>query len=103
MGTDFVEELRWRGMVQDITPGTEELLRKELVTGYIEHFDDALMADHPFGNTGKKTISFEVIEPVHIKLSRNELMKEFFFMPPLEDSDCHCQGTIHFPIESFHE
>jgi len=35
MPTNFVEELRWRGMIQDIMPGTEELLAKELVTGYI--------------------------------------------------------------------
>ena len=25
---NFVEELRWRGMLQDIMPGTEELLSK---------------------------------------------------------------------------
>ena len=31
----FVEELRWRGMLQDIMPGTEELLNKEQVSGYI--------------------------------------------------------------------
>ncbi|MDX1350955.1 MAG: tyrosine--tRNA ligase [Putridiphycobacter sp.] len=35
MPVNFVEELRWRGMVQDIMPGTEELLAKEVVTGYI--------------------------------------------------------------------
>jgi tyrosyl-tRNA synthetase len=35
MKTDFVEELRWRGLLQDIMPGTEELLKKEIVTGYI--------------------------------------------------------------------
>ena len=29
---NFVEELRWRGMLQDIMPGTEELLNKEQVT-----------------------------------------------------------------------
>lgn len=32
---NFVEELRWRGMIHDIMPGTEELLLKETVTGYI--------------------------------------------------------------------
>src|SRR3990172_324020 len=32
---NFVEELKWRGMLQDIMPGTEELLNKEVVTGYI--------------------------------------------------------------------
>ncbi len=31
----LVEELRWRGMLQDIMPGTEEQLNKETTTGYI--------------------------------------------------------------------
>jgi tyrosyl-tRNA synthetase len=35
MKTNFVKELEWRGMLQDIMPGTEELLNKEMVTGYI--------------------------------------------------------------------
>ncbi|MDQ2655813.1 MAG: tyrosine--tRNA ligase [Bacteroidota bacterium] len=32
---NFVEELRWRGMLHDITPGTEEQLLKESTAGYI--------------------------------------------------------------------
>jgi len=32
---DFVDELRWRGMIHDIMPGTEELLKKEKISGYI--------------------------------------------------------------------
>jgi tyrosyl-tRNA synthetase len=35
MKPDFVEELRWRGMLHDIMPGTEDLLKKEMVAGYI--------------------------------------------------------------------
>lgn len=31
----FIDELRWRGMIQDMMPGTEEQLNKELTTGYI--------------------------------------------------------------------
>lgn len=31
----MIEELRWRGMIQDIMPGTEEQLSKEMTTGYI--------------------------------------------------------------------
>jgi tyrosyl-tRNA synthetase len=31
----FIEELKWRGMIQDIMPGTEEQLNKEVTTGYI--------------------------------------------------------------------
>jgi len=32
---NFVEELRWRGMLHNITPGAEELLNKEQCTAYI--------------------------------------------------------------------
>lgn len=35
MHTNFIEELRWRGMLHDVMPGTEELLTTELVKGYI--------------------------------------------------------------------
>lgn len=35
MQKNFVEELRWRGMLHDIMPGTEDVLNKEMVTGYI--------------------------------------------------------------------
>src|SRR3982751_2664301 len=31
----FIEELKWRGMLQDVMPGTEEQLNKEMTTGYI--------------------------------------------------------------------
>jgi tyrosyl-tRNA synthetase len=32
---NLIEELRWRGMIQDIMPGTEEQLLKEMTTAYI--------------------------------------------------------------------
>lgn len=32
---NLIEELRWRGLIQDITPGTEEQLLKEMTSGYI--------------------------------------------------------------------
>ena len=32
---NFIEELKWRGMLHDIMPGTEELLQKEISRGYI--------------------------------------------------------------------
>lgn len=31
----LIEELKWRGMLQDIMPGTEEQLQKEITSGYI--------------------------------------------------------------------
>jgi tyrosyl-tRNA synthetase len=35
MQKNFVEELRWRGMIHDMMPGTEEQLKKEITSGYI--------------------------------------------------------------------
>jgi len=32
---NIIEELRWRGLIQDITPGTEEQLLKERTSGYV--------------------------------------------------------------------
>jgi len=32
---NFVEELRWRGMIHDVMPGTEELLQREMTTAYV--------------------------------------------------------------------
>lgn len=32
---DLVKELTWRGLIHDIMPGTEELLNKEMTTGYV--------------------------------------------------------------------
>ena len=35
MTKNFVEELKWRGMLAQVMPGTEELLQKEMVTAYL--------------------------------------------------------------------
>ena len=32
---NLLEELRWRGMIQDIMPGTEDQLKREMTTGYV--------------------------------------------------------------------
>ena len=47
----LVDELRWRGMVHDIMPGTEELLGKEQVTVYvgIDPTADSLHIGHLVG------------------------------------------------------
>ncbi len=51
MNKDFVEELRWRGMLHSMTPGTEEQLRKELTTAYlgIDPTADSLHIGHLCG------------------------------------------------------
>lgn len=35
MAKNFVEELRWRGMIHDMMPGTEAQLSRELTAGYV--------------------------------------------------------------------
>ncbi len=48
---NFVEELRWRGMIHDVTPGTEEQLMKEMTSGYvgIDPTADSLHIGHLVG------------------------------------------------------
>jgi tyrosyl-tRNA synthetase len=48
---NFVDELKWRGMIHDIMPGTEEMLNREKISGYIG-FDptaDSLHIGHMVG------------------------------------------------------
>ena len=48
---NFVDELRWRGMIHTMMPGTEELLKKEMVTAYlgIDPTADSLHIGHLCG------------------------------------------------------
>ena len=48
---NFVEELHWRGMIHDMTPGTKELVEKEMTTAYvgIDPSADSLHIGHLVG------------------------------------------------------
>jgi len=48
---NFVEELKWRGMIHDMMPGTEEQLKKEMTTAYvgIDPTADSLHIGHLVG------------------------------------------------------
>ncbi len=48
---NFVEELKWRGMIHDIMPGTEEQLKKEISSAYvgIDPTADSLHIGHLVG------------------------------------------------------
>src|SRR5574344_1848333 len=63
---NFIEELKWRGMIHDVMPGTEEQLNKEMTTAYlgidpsadslhIGHLVGIMMLKH-FQNCGHKPI-----------------------------------------------
>jgi len=51
MNTDFVEELKWRGMIYQMMPGTEEQLKKEMTVAYlgIDPTADSLHIGHLVG------------------------------------------------------
>ncbi|MDR1344602.1 MAG: tyrosine--tRNA ligase [Tannerellaceae bacterium] len=48
---NFVEELKWRGMIHDLMPGTEEQLQKEMTSAYvgIDPTADSLHIGHLVG------------------------------------------------------
>ena len=48
---NFVEELKWRGMIHDMMPGTEEQLKKEMTSAYvgIDPTADSLHIGHLVG------------------------------------------------------
>ena len=48
---NFIEELRWRGMIHDVMPGTEEQLKKEMTVAYvgIDPTADSLHIGHLVG------------------------------------------------------
>ncbi|MDO5035543.1 MAG: tyrosine--tRNA ligase [Porphyromonas sp.] len=48
---NFVQELTWRGMIHNITPGAEEILSKEITSGYlgIDPTADSLHIGHLVG------------------------------------------------------
>ena len=64
---NFVEELRWRGLLHDITPETENLLATEMVNGYIG-FDPTADSLH-IGNMVPITLLIhfneQAINPLH--------------------------------------
>lgn len=51
LSMNFVEELRWRGMIHDIMPGADEQFQKEMTTGYvgIDPTADSLHIGHLVG------------------------------------------------------
>ena len=68
---NFVEELKWRGMIHDIMPGTEEQLQKEMTTAYvgidptadslhIGHLVSVMMLKH-FQRAGHKPIAVDIL------------------------------------------
>src|SRR3712207_9264537 len=50
----------------------------QMVVCHIEHLDDTRRTDIPFGDSRVETVAAEIIEPVHVELSADELVQEAF-------------------------
>jgi tyrosyl-tRNA synthetase len=63
---NLIEDLKWRGMIHDIMPGTEELLAKEQVTAYvgIDPTADSLHIGHLVGVMMLKRLQHAGHKPV---------------------------------------
>lgn len=63
---NFIEELRWRGMIHDLMPGTEEMLSKEMVSAYvgIDPTADSLHIGHLVGIMMLKHLQLSGHKPI---------------------------------------
>ncbi len=63
---NFIEELRWRGMIHDVMPGTEEMLNKEMVSAYvgIDPTADSLHIGHLVGIMMLKHLQLSGHKPI---------------------------------------
>lgn len=63
---NFINELRWRGMIHDVMPGTEEMLMKEMVSAYvgIDPTADSLHIGHLVGIMMLKHLQLSGHKPI---------------------------------------
>ena len=92
---NFVEELRWRGMIQDMTPGTEEQLKKEVTTAYlgIDPTADSLHIGHLVGVMMLRHFQRSGHKPVDVFDDLRAMHKCARMVEHVE---------IHFPQIAFH-
>lgn len=63
---NFIEELRWRGMIHDVMPGTEDMLKQGVATAYvgIDPTADSLHIGHLVGVMGLKHFQLSGHKPI---------------------------------------
>lgn len=63
---NFIEELRWRGMIHDVMPGTEDMLSKGMVSAYvgIDPTADSLHIGHLVGIMMLKHLQLSGHKPI---------------------------------------
>src|SRR5690554_4172469 len=79
------------------------LLNNYLIINHIKHLNNAIEANHPFGNPGKKTVPVEVIHTIGIKLTRYQLMQKSFRVFVVENSLGHSESASKMPVKLVHQ
>ena len=74
----------------------------QLIVMHVEHFDDTCRANNSLAYTAVETIAAQVVEPVHIQLTRNELMQEMLVIIVGEYFQCEGEFSIIFIVHPLH-
>ena len=78
------------------------LFNHQSVVDDVEHLDDACRADVSFGNTREERVAAQVVEPVHVELRGDELVKESLRVVVFEDFDGQREASLHLAVHLFH-
>ena len=69
----------------------------------MEHLDDALAAHLPFCHSGVEAVPREVVQAVHVKLGRYQVVQKPTRVVVVEDGDCGVEGAAEVFVEPGHD
>src|SRR5690606_28808173 len=75
----------------------------EFIFVNVEHGNDAINADTAFLDTCEERVAVQVIETVHVELTRNQRMKELARIAVSKHLERHVKGAAELTIQLLHE
>ena len=70
----------------------------QFIVHHIQHFHDACRTDAAFAHAGEKTVALQIIQPVHIQLTADQLIEETFVVSVGENLDGDIQCAVQLAI-----
>ena len=70
---------------------------------YGQHFDDAVVPDDPFVHPCEKTVSGQVIHPIHVQLTGHQLVQKFFRIGVFKNLNRQAQCAVKLLVEFGHK
>ena len=71
---------------------------------HIQHMYQSIHAHNPLTHPGIKTVAHQIIQPIHIQLTGNQLMqKRFLVIIALKNIDRQTQSTAKLDIHPLHQ